>query len=57
MAPEPKRPQIIMRGCSGHGPKPQMAPKLGVSKGSSGTVKMTLCPILISTETAVGINS
>ena len=26
MAPEPKRPQIIMRGYSGHGPKPKMAP-------------------------------
>ena len=25
MAPEPKRPQIIMMGCSGHGPKPKTA--------------------------------
>ena len=28
MAPEPKRPQIIMRGCSGHGSKPKMASNL-----------------------------
>ena len=28
MAPEPKRHQIIMRGCSGHGPMPKTASNL-----------------------------